>query len=94
MNDRLDTYRQRFAAEQPDEFGKRAGYSRCADDVVERSILARRIGRHPALDAPYGDHPLDRLTDRMWRATIRTACFIGKFITAAAIGVILGRLFT
>lgn len=83
MTDRLDAYRKRFTA------------SYCTDDVVERSIVARRVGKHPALAAPYGrEHPLDTLTDRIWSAMIRVACFVGKFITAAAIGIILGRLFT
>lgn len=87
-----------------DIYREAANLSRCTADVVERSILARRVGRHWALDARYGsgaapyyeggDHPLDRLTDRLWRATIKTACFVGKFLTAAAIGIILGRLFT
>lgn len=100
----LDALDTRPARGVDDIYREAANLSRCTADVVERSILARRVGRHWALDARYGsgaapyyeggDHTLDRLTDRVWRATIKTACFVGKFLTAAAIGIILGRLFT
>lgn len=76
MNDRLDAYRQRFAAPYRAE--------NAVDGDPYKRIVAV-VERFPR------EHPLDTLTDRLWSAMIRVACFVGKFILAAAIGIILGR---
>lgn len=53
----------------------------CARDVKIVEVMER-----------FREHPLDRLTDRVWAAMIRVAIFLGKFFIAATLGTILGRL--